>query len=66
MKSFRQLCAALMLACVFTASAYAGEMSAGITGEPPEESETTEANGEMSAGLTEAIVTALQTALAVF
>lgn len=35
MRNFRRVCAAALLACVFTAAAHAGDMHAGVTSPPP-------------------------------
>lgn len=64
MRSFRQQCAALVLACVFAVSTFAGEMSAGVTSEPPPSVPQT--NGEMSAGFTDTVLTLLEGVLSAF
>ncbi|MDQ3753543.1 MAG: hypothetical protein M3371_02290 [Acidobacteriota bacterium] len=49
MKTLRQFCAAAVLTCVLTLSAYPGEMSTGKTPPPPPPSATSA--GEMSTGI---------------
>lgn len=76
MRRFRQLCAALALACILIVSVSAGDISCGVTGTPPpspatslvtEPEETTDGmNGEISDGITEAALTLLQSILSLF
>lgn len=51
MRLFKQFCAACVLTLALTLSAFAGEMSAGITAPPPPPQQAV-AQGDMGAGVT--------------
>ena len=67
MKTLRKLCAAVLLTSVLAVSANAGDMWTGYTNPPPppppSTTGTTQAPGEISAGITETMATLLDVAL---
>jgi hypothetical protein len=64
MKRLRQLCAAVLLTCALALPTFAGEISCGITSEPPSTpTSQAMAEGEIPCGLTQAALTILQTVL---
>ncbi len=71
MKRIRQMCIATFFASLLAISVQAGEISCGVTDSPLPTTEgqvdvPPSTEGDMSAGIAEAVVTALQTVLSVF
>lgn len=70
MRNLRRVCAAVALACVFTAAAHAGDMHAGVTNPPPPPppSVVTEATtqGEIECGVAADVLAALLGLLSAF
>jgi hypothetical protein len=63
MRHLSRFCAALALACAFTLPAVAGEIHAGIAPPPPPPPPSSSVEGEISAGLTELILSVVETVI---
>jgi hypothetical protein len=66
MRHLHRECAGIVLMLALAVPVFAGQIPCGVTDPQPEPEPTAEASGDIHCGLTEAIVTALQTALSVF
>jgi hypothetical protein len=71
MKKMRSLCLTALLTLTFALSVSAGEIECGVDDPPPPAQPTaqgqpTAANGDISCGLTEAVLSALEGVLTVF
>jgi hypothetical protein len=59
MKTFRRLCAALVLTLTLALSTYAGHIPCGLTDEPPPPASQADTTGEMATGVTGEMSTGL-------
>jgi hypothetical protein len=62
MRHFKRVCAGMVLMLALSLHTFAGQMPCGVTDPPPPQTATatTETDGEMSAGVVEALVTLLR------